>query len=168
MCPSEKESEKQDLHQMLAITIQHTLQIKRWLKYPYVLTTAAPHDIIYLAMCLTLPTRRPKDNHEITFHCLNYCKSWWTFCYSWEVDLETLPNLWRSQWIRYFEFPTTTQKLRLETKHLGLLFDPQHKKEGMWGTSLRPRGLKEKNCDLLHPHSTITAEWVGTHLIPAN
>lgn len=94
------------------------------------------------------------------------CKSWWTFCYSWEVDLETTKSL-KITMNRYFEFPTTTQKLRLETKHLGLLFDPQHKNEGMWGTSLRPRGLKEKNCDLLHPHSTITAEWVATHLIPA-
>lgn len=45
---------------------------------------------------------------------------------------------------RCFEFPTATQKLRLETKHVGLLFDPQHKKEGMWGTSLRPRGWKKR------------------------
>lgn len=79
-CPSVSIWKTEKVIEPTAIIIEHTLQIKRWIKHPKFLLQHHPHGITYL-ICLPLS---------------QLSKSWYKFSYSWEADFKTLPNLLRS------------------------------------------------------------------------
>lgn len=80
VCPCVSSWKTETVIRPTAIIIEHTLQIKRWIKHPKFLLQHHPHGITYL-VCLPLS---------------QLSKSWYKFFYSWEAGFKTLPNLLRS------------------------------------------------------------------------